>query len=133
MHKSTQCLLIKLLDPLIYTIILFYACVGIAIIAVPEHKNIFTLISVISTICTLLVCIIFSVSFFSLKMWIHSTFRLLVFSGMTATYMWYLKTEFALISTQFNLGALSFDLFTSALAYLVIREFFERQSNDINN
>lgn len=133
MRNKTQWFIQKLLDPLIYTIVAFYICIGLAIIFVPSHKNILTLVSALSTICTLLVCDIFSITFFSLRNWVHSMFRVIVFCGMTITYTWYLKTEFPIISTQFNLGALSFDLWTSALAYLVIREFFERKRDATNH
>jgi hypothetical protein len=65
---------------------------------------------------------------FSKKM-LDDYYRLIFFSGMLVTYYCYLRNEFALISLTFNYLSFSFDLCTSGLSFLSIKEFFKEYKN----
>lgn len=107
---------------LLYSVLSFYCLMAILLILIPNHKNAFTLISCLTTISTLGLCWIFSLLEFNTNHLAYNMLRTLCFGGMFGVYVTYLVVEFNIISTSFNYISLGFDLFTSLMSFLVIKD-----------
>jgi len=121
----------KIFKPFLIAMLSFYAIILLFIVCFPAQKETLTLISITTTICTLVLCVLFSIIVFEKKNWIFSSFRCLVFIFMTVTYSVYLANEFRIVSLVFNYISFSFDLLTSCLSFLSIIEYFKGK-NDAN-
>jgi hypothetical protein len=115
----------KIFKKFILSILSFYFLMIMFLTFIPDHKDVFTLVSTMTTICTLSLSFVFSVLVFSLDELLDSILRTFFFGGMLVTYCFYLYNEFPIISLHFNFISLAFDLFTSGISFLAIKEFFK--------
>lgn len=113
-----------------FVIVIFYIIVAVAVLVLPYYRNIFTLISCLSTIFTLSLCCAYSLLTFAKKQLFDGLLQIIAFAGMLLVYSVYLKNEFNFISTSFNFISLGFDFFTSLFSFLIIRNFSRSVSND---
>lgn len=109
----------------LYIIFALYAAFAIMLFAVPDYKNVFTLVSCLSTICTLCLGGILATVKFSKTDFFDSFLRVISLWGMFFLYCIYLKAEFAIISTNFNFISLGFDLGTSLQCFVIVKSFWK--------
>jgi hypothetical protein len=105
---------------LLYMIFSFYTLMALFLTVSPEHRNLFTLVSCLTTIGALAIGSVFSGISSILKKNFDITLIFFSFCGMLTVYTTYLIVEFNIISTSFNLLSLGFDFFTSLFSYLII-------------
>jgi hypothetical protein len=114
-------LFIKSAKILLYSMLVFYILVAIFLIAMPEQRNFFTIMSCISAIVTVGLCSVVSISKFDKKRWIDCSIRTFALLLTCATYIEYLRTEYSFLSTSFHFISLSFDFCTALLSFIAIK------------
>lgn len=112
----------RLLAKILIAIFTIFPASGICSLFIPEMIDFWTIASCIATITCLLISLIFSTVYFTKKHVLDSILRCFCFLGMLIVYIMYVYYEFNTISSCHNIIAMWFDLLTSMMCLVIIKD-----------
>lgn len=112
----------RLLAKILIIVFTIFPISGIWSALAPEMINFSTIASCSATITCLFISLVFSVIYFTKKHVLDSMLRCFCFLGMLIVYIMYIYYEFVTISVTHNIIAMWFDLLTSMMCLIIIKD-----------